>query len=68
MTRRTAILTLLALPLGRFNVFAAQPQKVGPALLTIDLAQWGGILVKWGSWSTVITPTEIKQALQKGSQ
>lgn len=65
MTRRLAILTLLALPLGRFNVFAAQSQKAGPALLSIDLAEWGGILVKWGSWSTLITSTEIKRALQE---
>ena len=64
MNRRTAILTLLMLPLGRFSAYKVSAQKAGPALLTIDLAEWGGIAVKWGSWQTLITPTEIKKALE----
>lgn len=67
MERRAAILALLALPLGQFNAYAVQARKTGPALLTIDLAQWGGILVKWGTWQELITPTEIKQALKGGT-
>lgn len=63
MTKRQAIITLLAMPLGVFNAFKAQAQVAGPALLTIDLANWGGILVKQGSWSTLITSNEIKKAL-----
>ena len=64
MNRRAAILALLALPLGRFNAYAVQTRQGGPALLTIDLAQWGGILVKWGAWQELITPSDIKQALE----
>mgnify|MGYP001558222461 CR=1 FL=1 len=79
MNRRAAIFTLLALPLGQYDVYATAPRSLaqapdgafarkrntsGPALLTIDLAEWGGILVKWGAWQELITPTEIKQALE----
>ena len=65
MNRRAAILALLALPLGQFNAYAVQQLTKGPALLTIDLAQWGGILVKWGPWQRLITPHDIQQALGK---
>lgn len=65
MTRRMAILTLLAMPLGQFNVYTVQAQKRGPALLTVDLGEWGGILVKWGSWSQLVTAAEIKRALEE---
>ena len=64
MDRRQALLVLLSVPLGQFDAYAVQTRRAGPALLTIDLAQWGGILVKWGAWQELITPTDIKQALE----
>lgn len=75
MTRREAIIAVLATPLGKFTAFASQgpanPTRdqasatpvVSKALLTINLDQWGGIKVTHGKRSTMITSADIFDAL-----
>ena len=70
LTRRQAILAVLAAPLGKFTAFAAQaPSAQGPgaskALLTINLDQWGGIKVMMGKRSTTVTSADIFEALTR---
>lgn len=36
-----------------------------PGILTIDLARWGGIVVKRGEWSRFITADDIQEALRQ---
>jgi hypothetical protein len=60
ISRRAAILALLAAPLGNFKAFA---QERG--WLTIDLAQWHGIKVRNGKATFVITAAEIAAALKE---
>ena len=66
LTRRHAIMAILAAPLGKFTAFAAQAPQ-GPvaskALLTINLDQWGGIKVMMGKRSTTVTSADIFNAL-----
>jgi len=69
LTRRNAIIAILAAPLGKFTAFA-QTQAPAPlastasrARLTINLDQWAGIVVTHGKRSTTITSAEIFDAL-----
>jgi hypothetical protein len=59
MTRRSAILAVLALPLGYFRAFAAEA-----GWLTVDLGQWAGIKVRLAGKEVVITNVDIFKALQ----
>lgn len=65
MDRRSAILTLLALPLGKFDVYAVQHSEPGPGMLTINLDDWAGIEVRRGEWRTIIPAREIQRALSQ---
>lgn len=60
LTRRAAILAILATPLGYFRAFA---QDAG--WLTINLAQWRGIKVTHNGRTTTITAAEISAALKE---
>lgn len=58
MSRRVAILALLALPLGYFKAFAAEA-----GWLTVDLGQWQGIKVRLAGKEVVVTNVELFNAL-----
>lgn len=75
LTRRDAIIAVLAIPLGKFTAFASQGPAnltrdqasatpvVSKALLTINLDQWGGIKVTMGKRSTIVTSADIFDVL-----
>lgn len=66
ITRRMAVLALLASPLGYYKALAGQAPKgsaPGVARLSIDLDQWAGIEVKKGTRTTFISAAEIWAAL-----
>lgn len=59
MTRRTAIVTVLSMPLGYFRAFAAER-----GWLTIDLAVWKGIEITLAGKTQHITAAQIFAALE----
>lgn len=58
MTRRAALLTLLSIPLAKFDAYAVEA-----GWLTIDLGQWKGMTVKHGVGTVTLTGTDIMNAL-----
>ncbi len=65
LTKRRAILALLAMPLGYYKAFAAQKPKAGPAVLTVDLDEWRGIEIHHGKESAFVSSAEIFAALEE---
>lgn len=61
LSRRAAVLALLALPLGDYRAFAQEPAMRG--LLTVDLGKWSGIKVVLDGKTTTITSAQIFAAL-----
>ena len=57
-TRRTALLTVLVMPLGYFRAFAAQT-----GWLIINLDQWTGIKVRLAGKEVIVTNIEVFEAL-----
>jgi hypothetical protein len=64
LSRRQALLAVLALPLGKFNAGRARAVGAGPAFLSIPLDDWGGVVVKFGGKQVVIPSREIFEALK----
>lgn len=64
LNRRSAILALLALPLGDYRAWA-YPNENNPGRLSINLDQWSGIVVQRGGRSITISTAEIFRALQE---
>ncbi len=64
--RRAALFTFGAV-LGKFDILKAQGNRPslsrGPGQLTVDLAQWGGIVFKHGGRSVMVSMKEIFDAL-----
>lgn len=58
LNRRSAIITVLAMPLAYFRAFAAE---VG--WLTVDLAKWKGIKVQHGPTMIELSSGDILKAL-----
>jgi hypothetical protein len=59
VTRRSAILAVLALPLGYFKAFATEA-----GWLTVDLGQWKGIKVRLAGKEIEVTNVELFNALK----
>jgi len=65
LTRRNAILALLALPLGYFRAFGQSTLPTGKAVLTVDLNQWSAVRVTLNGKTTTVSAAEIFNALIK---
>ena len=61
LSRRSAMIAVLSLPLGSISTVKAQG-----AALTIDLDQWKRIEVYRGKEAVVLDVDDIFQALQRG--
>ena len=59
LTRRAALLAVLAIPLGKFNALA----NIG-GWLTIDLSQWTGLTIKHGKDTMQLTGREVFNILK----
>lgn len=65
MDRRTAVLALLAMPLGYFRAYRADAaDKLGTGYLRIPLDQWTGIEVQYKGRTVKLSPAEIFNTLQ----
>jgi len=65
MTRRRAILAVLALPLARFARAQAVTATPGPAWLTIDLNQWNGLTVVYRNQEIHLRAQDVFDALKE---
>lgn len=64
LSRRQALLAVLALPMGKFDAGRARAVGAGPAYLTIPLDDWGGLVVTLGKKRIVIPSEEIFEVLK----
>ncbi len=68
---RRAVLFTFGAVLGKFDILKAQGNRSsfgrGPGQLTVDLAQWGGIVFKHGGRSVTVSMAEVFNALSQGS-
>ena len=70
LTRRAVLFTFAAV-LGKYDILSAQTPKrtkgpyqpLGPGQLTVDLAQWGGIVFKHKGKSVTVSMQEVFDAL-----
>lgn len=67
MNRRTAMIALLAMPMGTFLAFNAKTAEAAKgAGLRIPLDEWGTLTIQHAGKSLTFTAAEIFAALQKG--
>lgn len=65
MDRRTALLTLLSIPLGSLTGFATAATS-GKGVLRIPLDQWSGLIIEHAGRQILYTPADIFTILTQG--
>ncbi len=66
MTRRQALLALLAMPMGFFTAYRANAAaQLGTAHLRIPLDQWSGVTIEFNGQHITYTPRELFTILKE---